>query len=155
MRYTNGKHRKSLRFLAFTHINLPGKCVFSAANSGEYVVVIGKMPVNKRKTSCLQCVNRAVNAGKWFVYLHLRRRKTNEYWDSQMRKRTENVGFSVRKTAVPLTSSAASCERESASFQIFSYLNYWFSIWLENNLFEKAWEINLCISFDRVYMKVY
>ena len=39
MRYTNGKHRKSLRFLAFTHINLPGKCVFSAANSVEYVVV--------------------------------------------------------------------------------------------------------------------
>ena len=24
----------------------------------------GKMPMNKRKTSCLQCVNRAVNAGK-------------------------------------------------------------------------------------------
>ena len=39
MCYTNGKHRKSLRFLAFTHINLPGKCVFSAANSVEYVVV--------------------------------------------------------------------------------------------------------------------
>ena len=39
MRYTNGKHRKSLRFLTFTHINLPGKCVFSAANSVEYVVV--------------------------------------------------------------------------------------------------------------------
>ena len=24
----------------------------------------GKMPVNKRKTSCLRCVNQAVNAGK-------------------------------------------------------------------------------------------
>ena len=36
----------------------------------------GKMPMNKRKTSCLRCVNRAVNAGKWFVYLHLPRRKT-------------------------------------------------------------------------------
>ena len=35
-----------------------------------------KMPMNKRKTSCLQCVNRAINAGKWFVYLHLPRRKT-------------------------------------------------------------------------------
>ena len=39
MRYTNGKHRKPLRFPAFTHINLPGKCVFLAAYSGEYVVV--------------------------------------------------------------------------------------------------------------------
>ena len=39
MRYTNGKQRKPLGFPAFTHINLPGKCVFSAANSGEYVVV--------------------------------------------------------------------------------------------------------------------
>ena len=39
MRCTNGKHRKSLRFPAFTNINLPGKCVFSAANSDEYVVV--------------------------------------------------------------------------------------------------------------------
>ena len=39
MRYTNSKHRKSLRFLVFTRINFPGKCVFSAANSGKYVVV--------------------------------------------------------------------------------------------------------------------
>ena len=39
MRCTNSKHKKSLRFPAFTHINLPGKCVFSAANPGEYVVV--------------------------------------------------------------------------------------------------------------------
>ena len=39
MRCTNGKRNKSLRFPAFTHINLQGKCVFSAANSGEYVVV--------------------------------------------------------------------------------------------------------------------
>ena len=30
---------KSLHFPAFTHINLPGKCVFSVANSGEFVVV--------------------------------------------------------------------------------------------------------------------
>ena len=30
---------KSLHFPAFTRINLPGKCVFSAANSGEFVVV--------------------------------------------------------------------------------------------------------------------
>ena len=37
MRCTNGKRNKSLRFPAFTHINLQGKCVFSAANSGEYV----------------------------------------------------------------------------------------------------------------------
>ena len=42
MRCTNGKHRKSLRFLAFTNIKLPGKCVFSAANLGEYVVVYGE-----------------------------------------------------------------------------------------------------------------
>ena len=28
----------------------------------------GKIPMNKRKTSRLQCVNRAVNAGKWFVF---------------------------------------------------------------------------------------
>ena len=64
----------------------------------------GKMPMNKRKTSCLQCVNRAVNAGKWFVYLHLPLGRTTvkwyEYWDSPMRKRTENVGFSERKTWV-------------------------------------------------------
>ena len=39
MRYTNGKHRKPLRFPAFTDINLPGKCVFLAANSVEYIVV--------------------------------------------------------------------------------------------------------------------
>ena len=39
IRYTNGKYRKTLRFPVFTHINLPGKPVFSAANSGEYVVV--------------------------------------------------------------------------------------------------------------------
>ena len=37
--YANGKRRKSLRFPALTHINLQGKCVFSAANSGEYVAV--------------------------------------------------------------------------------------------------------------------
>ena len=42
MRCTNGKHRKSLRFPAFTHIKLPRKCVFSAANLGEYVVVYGE-----------------------------------------------------------------------------------------------------------------
>ena len=64
----------------------------------------GKMPMNKRKTSCLQCVNRAANAGKWFVYLHLPWGRTTvkwyEYWDSPMRKRTENVGFSERKTWV-------------------------------------------------------
>ena len=30
---------KSLHFPAFTRINLPGKCVFSAANSSEFVVV--------------------------------------------------------------------------------------------------------------------
>ena len=64
----------------------------------------GKMPINKRKTSRLQWVNRVVNVGRWFVYLHLPRRKTtlkwNEYLDSPMRKRTENVGFSVRKTWV-------------------------------------------------------
>ena len=34
--------QESLRFLAFTHIKLPGKCVFSAANFGEYVVVYGE-----------------------------------------------------------------------------------------------------------------
>ena len=34
--------RTPLRFPAFTRINLPGKCVFSAANSGEYVVVHSK-----------------------------------------------------------------------------------------------------------------
>ena len=39
MRYTNGKHRKTLRFPVFTHINLPGKPVFSAVNSGEYIVL--------------------------------------------------------------------------------------------------------------------
>ena len=39
MRYTNGKHRKPLRFPEFTDINLPGKCVFLAANSVEYIVV--------------------------------------------------------------------------------------------------------------------
>ena len=42
MRYTNGKHWKTLRFPVFTHINLPAKCVFSAANSGEYVVVLSE-----------------------------------------------------------------------------------------------------------------
>ena len=31
--------QETLRFPVFTHINLPGKPVFSAANSGEYVVV--------------------------------------------------------------------------------------------------------------------
>ena len=39
MRYTNDKHRKPLQFPAFTDINLPGKCVFLAANSVEYIVV--------------------------------------------------------------------------------------------------------------------
>ena len=100
-RCKNGKHRKSLRFPAFTHINLPGKCVFSAVNTLLYT---GKIPINRRKTNCLQCVNWAVNAGKWFVYLHLPRRKTtaqwNEHWDSPMRKRTKHVGFFVRKTWV-------------------------------------------------------
>ena len=33
------QHRKPLRFPAFTDINLPGKCVFLAANSVEYIVV--------------------------------------------------------------------------------------------------------------------
>ena len=37
--YTEGKHRKSLHFSAFTHINLTRKCIFLAANSGEYIVV--------------------------------------------------------------------------------------------------------------------
>ena len=37
--YTEGKHRKSLHFLAFTRINLTRKCMFLAANSGEYIVV--------------------------------------------------------------------------------------------------------------------
>ena len=37
--YTEGKHRKSLHFPAFTHINLTRKCMFLAANSGEYIVV--------------------------------------------------------------------------------------------------------------------
>ena len=39
MRYTNGKLWKTLCFPVFTDINLSRKCVFSAVNSGEYVVV--------------------------------------------------------------------------------------------------------------------
>ena len=39
MRCTKGKHSKSLRFPAFASINLPGYWVFSAVNSGEYVLV--------------------------------------------------------------------------------------------------------------------
>ena len=35
------------------------------------LLYIRKMLMNKRKTSCLRCVNQAVNAGKWFVYLLL------------------------------------------------------------------------------------
>ena len=49
MRCTNGKHRKSLLFPAFTHINLPGKCVFPAANSGEYVVAYGENANEQKK----------------------------------------------------------------------------------------------------------
>ena len=56
MRCTNGKHRKSLRFLAFTHIKLPGKCVFSTANLGEYVVVYGEN-ANEQKENKLFEVN--------------------------------------------------------------------------------------------------
>ena len=104
MRYTNSKLWKILCFPVFTHFNLPGKCVFSAVNSGDTLLFTRKMQMNERKTRCLPCVNRAVNAGKWIVYLHLPRRKTteywNEYWDWLMRKRTENVGFSVGKTRV-------------------------------------------------------
>ena len=36
MGYTNDKHSKTLGFPVFTHINLPGKCMFSAVNSREY-----------------------------------------------------------------------------------------------------------------------
>ena len=56
MRCTNGKHRKSLRFPAFTHSKLPGKCVFSAANFGEYVVVHGEN-ANEQKENKLFEVN--------------------------------------------------------------------------------------------------
>ena len=67
--YTNGKPRKTLRFPECTHINLPGKCVFSVVNSGEYLVVHSKKkPINKTKTNCLPCVTQAINAGKRIVY---------------------------------------------------------------------------------------
>ena len=56
MRCTNGKHRKSLLFPAFTHINLPGKCVFPAANSGEYVVAYGEN-ANEQKENKLFAVS--------------------------------------------------------------------------------------------------
>ena len=55
MRYTNGKHRKTLRFPMFTHINLPGKYLFSAANSGEYVVVYSEN-ANEQKENKLFAV---------------------------------------------------------------------------------------------------
>jgi len=55
MRYTNGKLGKTLRFPVFTHINLPGKCVFSAANSGEYVVVYSEN-ANEQKENKLFAV---------------------------------------------------------------------------------------------------
>ena len=51
----------------------------------------GKMPMNKRKTSCLQCVNRAVNAGKQFVYLHLPRWKLPYNGTNTRIHRCENV----------------------------------------------------------------
>ena len=55
MRYTNCKLWKILCILCFpvfTHINLPGKCVFSAVNSGEYVVVHSEN-ANERKENTL------------------------------------------------------------------------------------------------------
>ena len=52
MRYTNCKLWKILCFPVFTHINLPGKCVFSAVNSGEYVVVHSEN-ANERKENTL------------------------------------------------------------------------------------------------------
>ena len=55
---------ENIIFSVFKHINLPGKFVFSAVNSSEYVVVHSEMPMNERKTRRLPCVNRAVNAGK-------------------------------------------------------------------------------------------
>ena len=54
MHYTNCKLWKTFCFPAFTLINLPGKCVFSAVYSDEYVVHLEN--VNKQKENTLFAV---------------------------------------------------------------------------------------------------
>ena len=81
-------------------LTFPENACFQLLTPVNTLLFTRKMPMNKRKTRCLPCINRAVNAGKWIVYLHLPQRKTTEYWDSPIRKRTENVGFSLGKTRV-------------------------------------------------------
>ena len=43
---------KNIMFSVFMHINLPGKCVFSAVNSGEFIVVHSEN-ANERKENTL------------------------------------------------------------------------------------------------------
>ena len=106
MRYTNGKQRKPL---SFHTLIFPENACFQPLTPVNTLLYTRKMPMNKRKTSCLSCVNRAVDNGKWFVYLHLPNNIPNYrimerilgFTDAKThRKRTENVGFSVRKTRV-------------------------------------------------------